>query len=223
MSDCDLSATIGLESTIHEVPSSIGTDTLLKSLRSCGTTYSTILRDFFGKTGLSPDIIDAIEAAEQKTKYYTCFIAYGSPDKEFARQLSDTLSARGVHCWFFPVDARVGRPTKAEERRGLQATEKVLVICSVAGLASPGILREIDETAGEDPKRLLAVLRDKDWLSGASVVARDGQDLKQHLLNNVWVDFSVGEFDDCFEKLLGGLAKTSPGRPSSEVDEGPVG
>ena len=114
-------------------------------------------------------------------------------------------------------------PTKAEERRGLQATEKVLVICSVAGLASPGILREIDETAGEDPKRLLAVLRDKDWLSGASVVARDGQDLKQHLLNNVWVDFSVGEFDDCFEKLLDGLAKTSPGRPSSEVDEGPVG
>lgn len=209
ISDCDRSAAIGLEATIHDIPSSVGTDTLLKSLRSSGVTFSETLREFFLKSGLSLEMIDAVQSAEQKSVYCTCYVAYGSPDEEFARQLSGALSARGVHCWFFPVDARAGRPTKAEERRGLQTTEKVLVICSVAGLASPGVLREIDETAGDDTKRLLPVLRDRDWLGEGTVVARDGHDLKQHLRNNVWVDFSVDEFDNCLERLLSGLAKGS--------------
>ena len=210
VSDCDFSPAIGLDETVHELPSSIGADTLLKSLRSCGSTYSPVLRAFFDKSGVGPEVLDAIEAPERRTKYYTCFIAYGAPDEEFAKRLFRALSKRGVQCWFFPAHAQVGQPTRAEERRGRQAAEKVLVVCSAAGLAMPGVLREVDETAQEDPARLLSVLRDSAWLDATFSVVRDGQDLKPFLWNNVWIDFSTGEFDGCCARLLNGLVKLQP-------------
>lgn len=208
VSDCDFSSAIGLDDTIHELPSSIGADTLLKSLRGGGTSFSPVLRKFFCDAGIGNEILEAIEKTEQSVTYHGCFIAYGAPDEEFAKRLHRGLTSKGVPCWFFPVNAKVGQPTRAEERRGLQAFAKVLVVCSADGLSRPGVVREIDETIQEDPLRLLPVLRDNGWLAESFNVMRDGRDLKPFLVERVWADFSTEEFDDSYERLLAGLRKT---------------
>jgi hypothetical protein len=41
-------------------------------------------------------------------QFYSCFISYSSKDHDFAERLHADLQARGVRCWFAPVDLKIG-------------------------------------------------------------------------------------------------------------------
>jgi len=90
--DLDLRTVKGLETIIHERPSTIGMDTIM---RSEGDIPEVFLRG----VGLTDTFITYIRSlAQHPIKYYTCFISYSSIDQEFAERLYADLQSKGVRC-----------------------------------------------------------------------------------------------------------------------------
>jgi uncharacterized protein YjbI with pentapeptide repeats len=76
LSETDLTGTRGLDSSRHIGPSIIDHRTLLKSGR--------LPHEFLQGCGLPQELTEALPRLLADVKYYTCFISYGEPDKEFA-------------------------------------------------------------------------------------------------------------------------------------------
>jgi len=205
VSDCDLFGAIRLEDVKDTAPSSIGVDTLTRTLRSCGGRFPKPMRKLVCGAGMPLKSLNAFINALREAKYPTCFIAYGNPDEAFAKRLCNSLQKRGVVTWFFPHHAAVGNPTLEEERRARRGADRVLVVCSAAGLHQAGLLREIDETIQEDRLKLVPVLKDSKWRRPTYRIERDGRDLKPALLENVWADFNAKPHRTALAQMLRGL------------------
>jgi uncharacterized protein YjbI with pentapeptide repeats len=133
----DLGSARGLESVIHQGPSTIGIDTLYKSsgnipesfLRGCGVPedFITYSRSLIGK---------AIE-------FYSCFISYSHADKSFARRLHDGLQGRGIRCWLDEHQLLPGQDIYDEVDQGIRLWDKVLLCCSKNSLSSWWVDKEI--------------------------------------------------------------------------------
>ena len=102
---CDLSQVSGLETVRHEGPSSVGTDTLLLTYRGAGNRLTPELRGFFIKAGVPAPLLEAIPTIASKVRYHSAFIAYGEPDRAFAKLLYTALQSNGVSCWTYAMDA----------------------------------------------------------------------------------------------------------------------
>jgi hypothetical protein len=141
-------------------------------------------------------------------RYYSCFIAYGSLDKAFAQKLYEDLKARGVSCWLFDADARVGKPVWGEIGKGRREADKVIVTCSAGSLVRDGLLKEIEETADEDPSKLVPISLDNIWREEGFLVRRGARDLKQYLKDQIYADFVGWDKDEkIYQKGLERLLK----------------
>jgi len=83
----DLSLVKGLETVTHEGPSTIGIDTIIRSL-------GKIPEIFLRNAGVPDSIIEAIPSlvgSLSPIDYYSCFISYSSKDQAFAEQLHADL------------------------------------------------------------------------------------------------------------------------------------
>jgi hypothetical protein len=145
-SDCDLSGARGLGTTRHSDPSTVGIDTLVKTLRGQGGQFSSEQLRFLEATGVPASLLDYLPVLlqEQPIQFFSCFISYGGGDDEFADRLYRDLKGRGIRCWKYDVDAIVGREVWANIDRAITTYEKMIVICSESSLQRPGVLREIE-------------------------------------------------------------------------------
>ncbi len=135
--DVDLSHVRGLESVIHEGPSTVGIDTIYKSrgripevfLRGCGVpdNFITYMRSLSGK---------ALE-------FYSCFISYSSRDQEFAERLHADLQAKGVRCWFAEEDLKIGDKFQDRIEESIRYHDKLLLVLSENSIQSPWVEREV--------------------------------------------------------------------------------
>jgi Uncharacterized low-complexity proteins len=142
----DLSAVIGLQTCLHEGPSTLGIDTLYKSggvipeafLRGCGVPegFITYARSLVGK---------AID-------FYSCFISYSHEDKSFARRLHDQLQSRGIRCWLDEHQLLPGHDIYDEVDRGIRLWDKVLLCCSKDSLSSWWVDKEISTAFDKEQK-----------------------------------------------------------------------
>ncbi|GAG44638.1 unnamed protein product, partial [marine sediment metagenome] len=130
LSDVDLSDVIGLTTVTHEWRSSVGVDTLILSFRGAGNRLTPELRTFFRGAGVPEELLEALPGIVAEVKYYSCFIAYGQPDVEFARKLCEDLEGKGVSCWLYDMDATVGERTWREIGEKRRGAEKMVVLCS---------------------------------------------------------------------------------------------
>ena len=150
--DCDLSQVIGLDQLRHVGPSVIGLDTISR-------TPITLPEAFLRGTGTPEDLI-ATRQSQDAVGHYTCFISYFSKDREFAQKLSLDLQSRGVRCWAFPADAKVGRwvpETASSSELGLWVTadvekgilyyDKLVVVLSDHSLANEHLREEFTRGA----------------------------------------------------------------------------
>ena len=208
VSDCDMSLAVGLDTAEHLVPSSIGIDTLTRTLRTNNGRFTKQISIFFRRAGVSAECLKELPSIVKATKYCSCFIAFGGPDQGFAARLDQSLGKKGIERWFFPKDAVAGQPTLEEERRARKNADKVIVVCSGAGLGQAGLLREIDETAQENPKKLIPILKDTAWLHQSYHIRRDDHDLKPYLQSTVWVDFSSKKYREALRGLVAALSKS---------------
>ena len=143
--NCNLSDCKGLESVIHKGPSSIGLDTLMRSI-------GTIPKAFLRGAGVPDNFIDFYGSLEKGRRYYTCFISCGSPDAEFADQLHKDLTDRGVRCWKYDKEAVIGRGVWANIDKAIEDYDKVIVICSEDSLNRKAVLDEIERSLQKEEK-----------------------------------------------------------------------
>src|SRR5206468_4404800 len=127
----DLRTVKELETVIHVGPSTIGTDTLL---RSEGDIPETFLR----QAGLSDTFITYVRSlAQNPIEYYTCFISYSSKDQEFAERLSADLQAKGVRCWYAPEHMKIGDKIRQRIDESIRLYDKLLLVLSEQSVKSP--------------------------------------------------------------------------------------
>lgn len=212
LSDVDLSQVIGLGTVRHELPSSVGVDTLIASFRGAGNRWTADLVTFFRGAGVPQELLEALPGIVAEVKYHTCFIAYGQPDMEFARKLCEDLEARGVSCWLYDMDATPGEPTWREIGEKRRGADKTVVLCSHRALVRDGVLKEIEEQIDEDPDKLVPVSLDDLWKEKGFKVMRADNDLKHELVKRNWADFAGWESDASryekgLEELLRGLRR----------------
>jgi uncharacterized protein YjbI with pentapeptide repeats len=204
LAGCDLSQAKGLSTVQHEGPSSIGMDTLINSFRGTGNNLTPELQAFFLGAGVPRELLAALPQIVHAVEFYTCFIAYGQPDEDFAKRLCDDLEARGVSCWFYDLDATPGERTWAEIGRERGQADKMVVVCSAAALIRDGVLKEIEEQIDENPDKMIPISRDNLWTEAGFRVVRGTRDLKPFLLDKNYADFSD---ESCYEESLQRLLK----------------
>lgn len=143
--NCNLSDCQGLESVIHQGPSSIGIDTLMRSI-------GTIPKAFLRGAGVPDTIIDFFSSLAEEPRYYTCFISFGSPDAEFVNRLHKDLTDKGVRCWKYDKEAVIGRDVWANIDRAIEDYDKVIVVCSEDSLNRKAVLDEIERSLQKEEK-----------------------------------------------------------------------
>lgn len=206
--DCDLSQARGLELVVHNGPSSIGIDTLIRSFRAAGNQFTPELETFFRGAGVPGELLAALPRILAEVKYCTCFICYGEPDLKFAQRLCQDLEARGVSCWLYSMDATPGERTWSEIGQKRREAEKMVVLCSAKSLVRDGVLKEIEEQIDEDPDKMVPVSLDNRWKEPGFHVMRGNRDLKPFLLERNYADFSGAmPYDEALEQLLKGLKR----------------
>lgn len=205
---CDLSPALGLEEVTHRFPSTIGLDTLVGTFRRAGNQWTSELRKFFLNAGVDEGVLDQLPGIIAEVKYYSCFIAYGEPDRGFAERLYQDLGARGVSRWIYAMDSTPGERTQREIGLKRQEAEKFIVLCSTQGLVRDGVLKEIEEQMDEDPDKIIPISLDELWKHPGFRVVRAGRDLKPFLMERNYANFGQGRnYDQGFQRLLRALQR----------------
>ncbi len=142
--DCDLRAAAGLEQTRHDAPSTIGLDTLYRS-------GGLVPAAFLAGAGVPPSVASFQETIAAAPPALTeCYIACRDGDEEFARRLSDGLSALGVSNWVFServrgsaLVSRLSSSDQEEVERWLRNYDKLIVVASSRAMDTEAILNDI--------------------------------------------------------------------------------
>jgi uncharacterized protein YjbI with pentapeptide repeats len=208
LGNCDLSQATGLAAVKHEGPSSIGVDTLIDSFRGAGNKLTADLETFFLGAGVQKELLARLPEIVGAVEYYSCFIAYGQPDLDFATRLCGDLERNGVSCWLYDLDQTPGEPTWGEIGRKRREADKMVVICSAKALIRPGALKEIEEQIDEDPDKMIPISLDNLWTEPGFQVMRAGRDLKPFLLAKNYADFSdESRHEESLQRLLKALRR----------------
>jgi uncharacterized protein YjbI with pentapeptide repeats len=137
--DIDLSEVKGLDSIIHGFPSTIGTDTIIRS-------QGRIPEIFLRRAGVPESIIEAIPSLIGSLKpidYYSCFISYSSKDEDFAKRLYADLQQENVRCWFAREDLKIGDKFWHRIDECIKLYDKLLVVLSEHSVQSDWVEREV--------------------------------------------------------------------------------
>ena len=204
----DLNDPKGLESVRHIARSHIAVDTLIRSVRRRGGSFTPAVRAFLEGAGVQSEILDVLPGVVAEIKYYSCFISYGEPDVEIASKLTESLRAEGVSCWLYKMDSTVGEPTWGEIKEKRRAAAKMVVLCSVAALVRDGVLKEIEEQIDEDSSKIVPISLDDLWKHEGFKVERGDSELKPFLLDKNYADFANLKYDDALKRLLNGLKRS---------------
>jgi hypothetical protein len=148
-----LSKAKGLETVIHEGPSTIGIDSIF---RSKGKIPEIFLRgagvpEAFITTYIKSLVTSPIE-------YYSCFISYSSKDEAFAKRLRADLRAAYVRVWFAPEDLRIGERFRRKIDEAIRLHDKLLLVLSQSSVASPWVETEVESAFERERKEGRTVL-----------------------------------------------------------------
>jgi uncharacterized protein YjbI with pentapeptide repeats len=147
--NCDFSVAEGMDEVRHDAPSSIGLDTLY---RSGGKISDLFLRN----AGALESIVEFQRSLlDAPLPPGDCFISCSAQDAAFAESLQAGLQAHGIRCWVFSDDVRgsalVERHSTSDQEeveRWIRAYDKLVVICSEAGLDTEAVRDDITAAQG---------------------------------------------------------------------------
>ncbi len=152
--NCDLSQAEGLDQIRHDAPSTLGMDSLLRS--------GGLLPDEFLRGVGSPDSLLEFQKSLQGGVTITSasFIACANADIPFGQKLQDDLRKLGIRCWLFAEQFRgsalVDRRSTSEEEeieRWVRHYDKLIVVCSQAGLDSETVRNDISRAKEQQQEK----------------------------------------------------------------------
>jgi uncharacterized protein YjbI with pentapeptide repeats len=142
----DLRNVRGLDSIIHQVPSSVDIATIYLS-------RGKIPDDFLRGCGLPDSLIKFCHTLDKKrSDYHSCFISYCGEEQQFADRLYKDLQRNGVRCWLATKDLKIGDPFRQRIEEAIPLHQKLLLILSSRSLMSQWVRDEV-ETALELERR----------------------------------------------------------------------
>ncbi len=219
--DIDLSEVDGLEDVIHDGPSTIGIDTVIKSkgkipeifLRGCGLRDVDIEYAKLSDPSLSNEAINKILyrmydlRATQAIQISPLFISYNHEDGIFVDKLETELNAKGVRFWRDIHDMKAGR-IETQIDRAINQNRTVLLILSQNSIKSDWVEHEVRTARGleKDMGRdvLCPVALDDSWKSSPWPKRIMEQILEYNILDfSEWQDDF--KFEGMFRKLIDGL------------------
>ena len=214
---CDMSACVGLESAHSDFPSSIGVDTLIRTLRSMGGEFSAEQRHFFIESGVPETLLLYLPSAltSDPLQFYPSMLSYANEDPAFTGRLYRALQAHKVKVWWFPESALGGRPVWANIDRAIQSYEKLIVVCSEDSLNNDHVLREI-ERALEKEAGLLRRKKDHPTIDADVLIplTLDGfvfdgwqHHLEADVLRKTLIDFRDIGAEEGYQAALGRLMR----------------
>jgi hypothetical protein len=139
------------------------------------------------------------------------FISHSHKDDEFARPLYYDLDARGIGCWFAPLDMKIGENIWTSIASALKNQEKVLLVLSESSIKSPSVKREVElafEMEREYGKTLLFPIKIGNAINGADA----------EWVNLILQQRNIGDFTDwknpeayewCLRRLIQALRSES--------------
>jgi uncharacterized protein YjbI with pentapeptide repeats len=198
--DNDLSSTKGLETVIHQGPSTIGIDTLFKS-------DGKIPEVFLRGAGVPEDFMTFIPSlVGSAIEFYSCFISYSHQDDDFSRRLHARMRSETLRVWFAPEDMKAGRKLHEEIFRAIQIHDKLLLVLSEKSMTSEWVTTEIRRARSvelkENRRKLFPIrLVDFDAIQKWECFDADsGKDLAVELREYYIPDFSNWKDHDAFER-----------------------
>jgi hypothetical protein len=158
--DLDLSVVEELEAVRHMGPSTIGIDTISRSV-------GKIPPVFLLGAGVSDAFIEYIASLPPESiRYYSCFISYSTEDETFAQRLHNDLQGKGVRCWFAPEDIRGGEKLYEQIDQAIRLHDKLLLVLSEHSIHSQWVeteIRRARKAEARDKRRKLFPIRLVDW------------------------------------------------------------
>jgi hypothetical protein len=212
----DLSDVRGLETVLHNAPSTIGIDTIY---RSKGKIPLAFLRG----AGVPKNFIEYMGSLAGKAlEFYSCFISYSTKneDQEFADRLYADLQDSGVRCWFAPHDIQAGKKIHEQIDEAIRRYERLLLILSPNSMNSEWVKTEIRKARKRErtekkrvlfPVRLASFEAIRDW---ELFDADEGKDLAIEIREYYIPDFSDWKnhdsYSEGFKNLLRDLKTEDP-------------
>jgi hypothetical protein len=203
----NLSVAKGLESVIHEGPSTIGIDTVYAS-------QGRIPEVFLRGAGVPDEFIAYMRSLVGRAiEFYSCFISYSTKDQEFADRLHADLQARGVRCWFAPEDIQGGRKLHEQIEQAIRHYDKLLLVLSEHSMDSEWVKTEIyharqDEMRSQRRKLFPISLVDfqtvREWTAFDADTGKDmGREVREYFVP----DFSAWKEHDAYRKAFDRLLR----------------
>jgi len=172
IADVNFGTAYALDTIQHLGPSYIDIQTLYLSrgsipeifLRGCGLSDIQIEVAKLHNPILSQDQITEITKKIQNTLvggvvgYHSSYISYASEDQVFAEKIYNDFQEKGVRCWFYPEDMRIGDKIRSTIDRSIQSHDKVLLILSEYSINSNWVEKEVETALEEENKRNQTVL-----------------------------------------------------------------
>jgi hypothetical protein len=148
----DLSVSKELETVLHQLPSIIGFDTIIRS-------QGNIPKVFLCGAGVPDSFIDyARTLIDKPVDYYKCFISYSNKDQKFAEQLYADLQSKGVRCWFAPEDLKIGAKIRPSIDESIRLYDKLLLVLSQYSVASQWVEQEVETALERERKEGCTIL-----------------------------------------------------------------
>jgi TIR domain/Pentapeptide repeats (8 copies) len=203
----DLSSARGLETIVHEGPSTIGIDTIYKS-------RGKIPEIFLRGCGVPDEFIAYIGSmVGRPIEFYSCFISYSTKDQEFAERLHADLQAKGVRCWFAPDEMKGGRKLHEQIDEAIRLHDKLLLILSDDSMSSNWVKTEIANARAREkregkqllfPITLVPFEAIKQWkLFDADSGIDSAREIREYFIP----DFSNWKDHDSYQKAFQRLVK----------------
>ncbi|MGA8877107.1 MAG: toll/interleukin-1 receptor domain-containing protein [Candidatus Korobacteraceae bacterium] len=213
--DVDLSAVKGLDTVVHEGPSTIGIDTVFKSrgkiaevfLRGCGVPDAFI--SYIGSIVGRP------------VEFYSCFISYSTKDQQFAERLCNDLQANGARCWLAPHDA-TGRNGHEPIDDAIRLHDKLLLILSEHSMNSDWVKAEIANAREREEHEKRQMLFPITLVPQENIRQRElfGTDSAREIREYLMDDFSNWKDHDSYQRAFQQLLKDLKAeRPSDSPEE----
>lgn len=207
--DIDLSATKGLQSVIHQGPSTIGVDTLYRS-------QGHIPQSFLRGAGVPDEFITQIPALIASVKpiqFQSCFISYSHQDEEFAKRLHSAMRSENLRVWFAPEEMKGGQKLHEQIFHAIQVHDRLLLVLSMDSMKSGWVTTEIrraKKVEREENRRKLFPIRLVDFetiQNWECFDADSGKDLAAEVREYYIPDFSNWKDHDSFEREFAKLLR----------------
>ncbi|MDM8515681.1 pentapeptide repeat-containing protein [Desulfobacterales bacterium HSG16] len=147
-SNMDFRTVKGLDSIIHNGPSSVGIDSILRS-------SGAIPKSFLLGAGVPDEFVMQMDAIAGSTLEFQSFVlSFSDRDRDFAHKLHKDLTEAGIRCWNFTEEFK----TPEQIRKTIHFFDKVLLVMSESSMASNWLKAEIGEAFSEENKRNRSML-----------------------------------------------------------------